>query len=201
MYLNEERWVHQALLEHLSGKWSSPYLRHISNLRGMLHLHSAEPAPSILKGLINEHFLTQTNLVVSTMKWLQPIMKLTRQNYVCENEFSSVITQFKLDCAGLGDKKPRTGHSRKQFCPVCPVICPNTGPHLLLECGSLAYLRRITGISSFLEQCTMKNLSQSQCYSYFVGGLTSDGHQLSRREYLARGKAMRDMRDLWLSNW
>ena len=201
LYINEDRWVHHALLEHLSGNWSSPYLRHISNLRGLLHIHSAEPAPSILKGLINEHFLAQTNIVVSSMNWIQPILELTRQNYVCENEFSSVISQFKLDCAGLGDKKPRTGHCRKQFCPVCPINHPNTGLHLLLECGSLSDLRRKTGLSSFLEQCLMKNLSPSQCYSYFVGGMTSDGHQLSRLNYLQRGKAMRDMRDLWLSKW
>ena len=201
MYINEERWVHQALLEHLSGNWSSPYLRHISNLRGILQLHCAVPAPSILRGLVNEHFLAQTNIVVSSMKWIQPVKKFTRAIYVCENEFSSVISQFKLDCAGLGDKRPRTGHLRKQFCPVCPEMHPNTGLHLLLECGAVSTLRYRTGILSFLDQCLKKNLSPAQCYSYFIGGLSSDGKQLHQQDYLERGRAMRDMRDLWLSKW
>ena len=51
LYLHEDRWVHQALLDHLSGAWSSPYTLHISNLCGSLQLFSAIPAPSLLKSL------------------------------------------------------------------------------------------------------------------------------------------------------
>ena len=201
LYLHEDRWVHQALLDHLSGAWSSPYLLHISNLRGSLKLFSPIPAPSSLKSLTSEYFLAKTNLDISSMKWILPIKKLERASYVCENELSSVISQFRLDCTGLGDKQPRTGHTRKPFCPVCPTRTPNTGLHLLFECGSVSALRCKTGIQSFLGQCLHKGLSLSMSYKNFVNGLNTDGQPLDRQDYLERGKAMRDMRELWLSKW
>ena len=38
-------------------------------------------------------------------------------------------------------------------------------------------------------------------YTNFVNGLNTDGQPLIRQDYLERGKAMIDMRELWLSKW
>ena len=151
--------------------------------------------------LVNEYFLAKTNLAASSMQWILPMKKFSRSRYVCENEFSSVIAEFKLECAGLGNKQPRPGHLRKPFCPVCPVRSANNGLHLLFECGSVAALRCETGIQSFLVQCLNKGLSLAQSFTTFVNGLDSHGQPLNQQDYLERGKAMRDMRDLWLTKW
>ena len=201
LHAHEERWVHQALMDHLSGDWHSPYLAHISNIRGTMEMFTPIPAPSLMKSHCSEYFLSMVNCNISSYPWILPLQRLARSSYVCENECSTVITEFKFDCAKLGDKQPRNGYERKPFCPVCPMNVPNTGIHMLFSCGSLAPLRQETGIQSFIVQCQQKGMSMTECYTLFVNGLTPLGNPLSRQDYLERGKCMRDMRELWFSKW
>ena len=201
LYLHEDRWVNQALQEHLSGDWPSPYLQYISNIRGLLGIFSPVPAPSQMKSLVGDYFLAKINTNISSFDWVYEVKKLSKASYVCEDENSSVITQFKLDCAGLGDKQPRVGHNRKPLCPVCPLDVPNTGLHLLFSCGSVSALRIETGIQSFITQCRQNGLSLVACYRHFVNGLDTNSKPVPKHSYLERGKCMKDMRDLWLSKW
>ena len=166
-----------------------------------MSMFDPEPKPSVMKSLTNEYFLAKTNSVVSSYSWLMPLKSFERCSYVCENEFSTVIAEFKLDCANLGNKQPRQGHVRKPFCPVCPNNVPNTGMHLLFSCGSVAALRLETGLQSYISQCLMNGLSLNECYRNFVNGLTTCGKPITKQEYLERGKTMNDMRHLWLSKW
>ena len=133
--------------------------------------------------------------------WLMPIKELSRCSYVCESELSSVITQFKFDSAGLGDKQPRLGHVRKPVCPACPSGASNSGIHLLFECGAVSALRCETGISAFLTLCLHRGLTLSEIYSHFINGLDSHGKPILSKDYIERGKCMRDMRDAWLGKW
>ena len=201
LYLPADRWVHQALLEHLSGGWTSPYLMYISSMRTQLGLFSAPHIPRVWKRTTYEHFIAQTNSVVTSNPWIMPLEHFARCHYVCESEWSTVITQFKLDVAGLGDKQPRPGHFRKPFCPICPVIAANSGIHLLFSCGSLAQLRSATGISSYMNLCKLKNISYDETYRLFVNGFDSNSNLVSVSDYLERGRCMSDMRELWLSKW
>ena len=201
LYINEERWVHQALMDHLSNSWTSPYLSYISNIRGTLKLFSPVPAPSVMKSLISEYFIAKINIQLGSNKWLLPITKLTRASYVSENEFSSVISEFKLDSVGLGAKQPRLGHVRQPICPACPSHAQNTGIHLIFQCTSISTLRIETGIQSFLTQCILKGLTLQECYSHFINGLDSNGKSILVQDYLERGKCLRDMRDAWLVKW
>ena len=159
------------------------------------------PAPSLMKNMCNEYFLSKINSSISAHPWILPITALARSSYVCENKFSSVITEFKLDCAKLGNKQPRLGHVRKPFCPLCPMNVPNTPMHMLFSCGSLSALRHDTGIQSYILQCRLQGLTMTECYKLFVNGLTSQGNPLDMKDYLERGKIMSDMRELWLSKW
>ena len=201
LFIDQNRWVHQALIDHLSGAWTSPYLQHIARIRGTLGIFSPVPAPTQMKSITGAYFLAQINTITSSISSLLPIENLSRSYYVCENQNSSVITQFKLDCAGLGDKQPRIGYTRKPFCPACPVIVPNNGLHLLFSCGAVSALRIETGIQSFMTLGQQKGLSLTECYLHFINGLDTNGNLILKHEYLERGKSMRDMRDLWLSKW
>ena len=173
-----------------------PLLRRVT-----LELFSPVPAPSEMKSLVGDYFLAKLNTSISSLNWVLPVERLCRSSYVCEAENSSVITQFKLDCAGLGDKQPRLGHSRKPLCPACPLNVPNTGIHLLLSCESVTALRIETGIQSFIVECEQNGLSLSECYKNFVNGLDSHSKPVQKQLYLNRGNCMKNMSNLWLSKW
>ena len=149
-----------------------------------------------------------TSSMLPMMLWLangqqcvRPLKKFVMLPYVCESEWSTVISEFKLESEGLGNKHPRNGRPRKPYCPVCPVKVENSGFHLLFCCSSLSKLRFETGISSFMTDCAMKKLSLHDSYILFVNGENSAKSPVSVSEYLERGKSMFDMRKLWLSKW
>ena len=118
-----------------------------------------------------------------------------------ENELSAVITEFKFDNAGLGNKAPRVGYPRKLFCPVCPTHHLVSSFHVLFVCSSLARLRMESGIQSFINSCTLKNISLEAAYGLFVYGEDCDGKEIQLMSYFERAKCMKDMRQLWLSKW
>ena len=201
LYLKESRWVHQALLEHMSGAWHSPYLTYIHSIRAKLGIFSAPTVPSVWKQISNRHFLDSLNRMIVHLPWLQPLDRFQRLPYVCESKWSSVISEFRLGVEGLGNKNPRTGYNRKQFCPVCPQLQPNSGIHLLFSCSSLSRLRVDTGISSFLTACTVLGVSLDEAYQLFISGFDSKRKQISQESFRDRAKCMHDMRKLWLTKW
>ena len=201
LYLPEDRWVHQALLEHLSGDWRSPYLEYISSLRSKLGIFQAPSSPRIWKGLSYEHFICQANVAIAKLDWIKPLVSFSRLPYVIENELSSVITEFKFGSEGLGNKQPRPGRPRKPFCPVCPVRELNCGIHLLFSCSSLSVLRADTGITSFMNMCSVSGYTMKETYDMFVNGLDCNKKKVSLSSYLERGKCMNDLRKLWFSKW
>ena len=102
------------------------------------------------------------------LAWLQPLDSFQRLPYVCESKRSSIIFEFRLGVEGLGNKNPRTGYNRKQFCPVYPQLQPNSGIHLLFLCSSLSRLRVDTGITSFLTACTVHGVPLNEAYHLFI---------------------------------
>ena len=51
LYIYEDRWVHQALMDHLSKDWNSSYLEHISKIWGIMNMFTPVPAPTQQKSL------------------------------------------------------------------------------------------------------------------------------------------------------
>ena len=120
---------------------------------------------------------------------------------MCESKWSTVISEFRLGCEGLGNKQPRSGYNRKPLCPVCPQSVPNSGLHLLFMCSALSRLRVDSGISSFISACSIRGLSLEKTYHLFITGLNSGGVAVSRDVFFERAKCMHDMRQLWLTKW
>ena len=201
LYLNENRWVHQAVQDHLSGSWQSPYLAYIYSIRTQLGIFSAPSMPVVWKKKSNEHFLTSLNNLIVQLPWLKPLDSFSRLAYVSENRWSRTISEFRMGCEGLGNKQPRSGYNRKPFCPVCPQRHPNNGMHLIFSCSSLSKLRSETGISSFLTVCSVKSIQIDNAYTMFVNGLDTENKSVSRQTFLDRAKCMHDMRQLWLTKW
>ena len=201
LYLPEDRWVHQAMLEHLSGGWTSPYLLYISSVRSKLGVFQAPSDPKVCRHLATQHFLSKTNAIAASLDWIRPQEKFLRLPYVSESKWSSVITLFKFGNEGLGNKQPRKGRLRQPFCPVCPVRVANCGLHMLLDCSSLSRLRAETGISTFVNLCAWKGYSMEDTYCMYVNGEDSTKSLVPVTNYLERGKCMHSMRELWFSKW
>ena len=201
LYLPKSRWVHQALMDHIEGSWNSPYLQYISSLRRRVELYKAPSLSMHVKGLCYEYFLAETNSVLKRMEWMPTIDSFSRQPYVSENQFSSVISQFKLANEGFGNKHPIKGFSRLQFCPLCPRNTLISGLHVIFMCGSLKSLRKSTGIALFMTQCALKGYSDEEAYKLFVNGYDSSRNQISIAAYLERAKCLNDLRAFWLSQW
>lgn len=201
LYQNEKRWSHQAMLEHLSGSWLSPYLAYISEIRTKLGIFSAPSHPNIWKKQSYEYFLASTNTIISTNSVLLPLHSFARLPYVCESKLSTIISQFRLGCEGLGNKVPRDGHRKKFICPACPELRPNSGIHLLFHCSSLSSLRSETGISSFLNSCILNGIDSGTAYTIFVNGLNLKFERIDRDSYYERANCMKIMRNKWLTKW
>ena len=170
-------------------------------MRSELGIFTSTPIPRFWKPISSGVFLARCNTVLSNHRWMRPVKEYSRSRYVCEDDVSAVITQFKFDNANLGDKIPRMGYLRKPFCPLCPVQHQSSGLHLLFDCGSLSALRVSSGIQSFINSCKFRGHTMESAYTLFVNGEDYTGTAVPLAVYLERGKCMSDMRKMWLSKW
>ena len=185
----------------MSGTWVSPYMHYIHSLRVELGIHTAYRNSSFWKGLTMTYFLDKCNASLVNYTCVNQLTGLERSRHVCENEFSTVITQFKFDHAGLGNKAPRPGYQRKPFCPLCPTHHKTSCYHILFVCSSISSLRATTGIQAFITTATIKGVSLDTAYKHFVNGLDLDEKPVDIKTYFERAKCMSDMRHEWLSKW
>ena len=93
LFIDEARWAHQALMDHLSGNWSSPYIDYISNIRLKLNISFAISNPNTVKSIVSDYFLADLNEKITRFGCLLPISCLKKQQYVSESPLSSVISQ------------------------------------------------------------------------------------------------------------
>ena len=199
--LPSSRWVHQAMMDHLSGEWMSPYFKYICDIRTRLGIISV-PLQKIPKSFGSEYFLNIANEQLALSGRSDGISSFKRQPYVRDCTFATTIAQFKLGSEYLGNKTPRTGYTIKVFCPLCPTVQLNCGSHLLLHCSSISSLRKQCGVQTFINGCKiLRNLSDDEIYKLFINGYDVSGNPITVFEYLHRGKILFDLREKWLSCW
>ena len=201
LHLSPDRWSHQALLDHMSGTWNSPYMTYMCSIRTELGIFSSTNNPKFWKPLSSKYFLDKSNNSLSMYSSINPLEELSRAKYVSENEMSSIITKFKFDTADLGEKAPRAGYPRKQYCPLCPVQHKSSCFHVVFVCSSLSALRSATGIKTFITTAAVMNINLEKAYALFVNGLDCYNNSVSLEDYYERARCMRDMRLEWLSKW
>ena len=201
LYHSPEKWSHQALLDHMSGAWKSPYMTYIYSIRSELGIFAASFVQSVWMPLSANFFLEKCNTALSSYSCLMPLSQFSRAKYVCENDLSSVITQFKFDNANLGNKSPRVGYPRKVYCPLCPVPHKISCFHVLFVCSSISGIRTTTCIQSFINTSVVMNIDLEKAYFIFVNGLDYSEKSVSMEVYFERAKCMEDMRLAWLSKW
>ena len=191
------------MMEHLLGGWKSPYVAYICGIRSKLGIFTIPPSARLLKQEIGDWFLADINntICASDLRLLHPMESLTREPYVCEHEYATIVAQFRLGVAGLGNKEPRLGHQRQPYCPLCPVQSINCEQHLVCECPAVQSKRVETGISTFITLCSLKGFVMDTIYRLFVTGLDSNSKLISQSSALERGRSLRDLRACWLDKW
>ena len=198
-------WVKQALLDHLSVSWTSPYLKYIYRLRTELGLYELPLSTETLVNNLNDFFLNKLSekLQSSSLSWLRLGNKYKRLSYTREGVASETIAKFKYDSAGIGNKYPRENRVLKQsYCPLCPTMIPNTVSHIALFCPSIERLRNEqTVIASFRNMCQIKGVPADRMYELLIYGEDWGRKQVSQADMLSRGSDLRLLLDAWLLLW
>ena len=203
--LDSSRWVKQALLEHLSLQWHSPYLAYILGIRSRLGLFEMPMQPTRLTRFCKEYFVSTTNQALSSLAlpWLKPISLYRRQLYVKESPHSVILSQFRYNVANIGNKYPRVGRMTVQKdCPLCPQTERNTVAHLALFCSSIERVRKEqTSVTSFRNTCIFKGFSESYIFKLFINGFDWNENPVKAKDYLDRGRELDLLLNSWLCQW
>ena len=205
LQLPERFWVKQALLDHLSLRWKSPYMDYIMKMRSSLSLFELPMTSPRLLRFTSEYFvrLTNTSLSSLSLPWLEKIGTLSRKAYTCEGVFSATIAMFRYDAAGIGNKYPRHGTAtRHSFCPVCASVRRNTVAHVALFCPAIERIRsEQTSFSSFRNVCSLRGCSDDHTFYLLINGLDSTKTLIERAVFLKRGEELKLLLDNWLERW
>ena len=203
--LGNDRWVKQALNEHSSGLWSSPYLNYICDIRKMLGLFELPMKQNVLLSLIEKQFVKFTNKSLGPLSLpsVLPITKFCRKTYVQEGANSEMIANFRFNMVRIGRKYPRFGKvATNRYCPLCPQNVENTPEHVAFFCPEVENVRKEqTEISFFRNLCMRKGYSEYETYSMYLNGLDWNENPVELKDYLNRGAELDRVLSAWLSKW
>ena len=203
--LDSSRWVKQALMDHLSLQWHSPYLAYIHGVRSKLGIFEMPMLASRLLKLTMEYFVASSNLTLASLSlpWLSPMKLFRRQRYVRESPHSVTLAQFRYNVANMGNKYPRVGrHSVQRDCPLCPQRERNSVAHLALFCLAIERIRKEqTAITSFRNTCIFKGFSEDYTFQLYINGLDWNENPVVAELYLDRGHELAILLEYLLSQW
>ena len=197
--LPQSRWASKALQEHLSGGWSSPYIAYITRIMETTKLFALPPTERGLDLHLTEWSLSEVNKKISslTLPCISTLTCFQRQNYVYEHRSLPTIAEFRLSCAGLGNKAPNREGFRWKNCILCHQTLDEE--HVAFMCPQLEGHRRThTSITSFRNHCRLLDLHLSSSYVNFVNGLDVYGVAVSKSDHKERGNMLASIKTAWM---
>ena len=185
------RWSHLALLDHMSGQWSSPYISSIYKLREKVDMLSLPSSRSVLSLQLNFYFMNKTNDYISSLDIpaLNHISNYEGRRFLTEKPESVELSRFRYSAANIGYKAPLPGHPRLKFCVLCPSQVPASEFHLL-HCPYMMRIQADLGISRFFNVCRFSGVSSRDSFALYVNGCNPDGEPAEERDLQSRGKAL-----------
>ena len=203
--LPEKSWSRQAIVDHLSLQWKSPYLDYILKIRREMGLFELPMAVPRLLRFTSNYFVNLANNTLSglALPWLEPVKKFVRQSYTCEGVASTTLAMFRYNAADIGNRYPRHGTAaRHTVCPLCASASRNTVAHLALFCPAIERIRSDqTSLTSFRNVCVLRGFTDDAIFALLVNGLDSNKTMLARQDYLRRGGELKLLLDSWLARW
>ena len=224
-----DRWSKDALLDHLSGKWRSPYMTYISSIKQEIGLVRGPVSRKQVEIVVDHHFSQACRKEVRRMglSALEPLPKRGRLSFICESEASETLCQWMADQAPLGHKRPREDGSRYRWCPPCStrgvavqltarqassprlhfspcilslLFASPIPRHVLLECQAACATREETGIAEFMRQAKAAGRSRDSAAQLFLSGKDLEGEPIAAGEWLDRGAALKTLQEQWLAS-
>ena len=176
--LPASRWVKQALLDHLSLLWPSPYLQYMVSIRDSVSLPYVPPTSRYLSVHLAQWAIAETNFIIGqqTLPCVGQLTKFVRQPYVFEHDHLDTIAQFRLSNAGLGNRCPRFV-TRRTSCPLCTSLHLSEG-HVVFFCPSVEQYREEFDLAFFRGICTSKGFTEEMVYVTFVNGFDWNGNRI-----------------------
>ena len=204
--MNENRWPFKALMEHLSRPTTSPYFKYIYKIRSEMGFLEAPLTQKLLQSVADDHFLSIVNDKLSKLELpaLGKLSHLAAQPYLCESLGAQYYAKFRLNQVDLGRYVVRPGHRYQQeTCPLCTNTVPkvNSPFHIVMECPYLKDIRKVTGVTSFINMSCLQGSSPEEAYRDFLCARGLDGKLVGRAECVQRGESLKAITDIYLSMW
>ena len=183
------RYAAQALLEHETGGWRSPYLANMARIQVDMGLLQLPPAPECIDKRVEAVFRERLKIKVQSLSSIPVFwrdVKRRRAATAREGEDWRWVNRAIMGASGVQLDR-ESGVWRKR--------CPEEGAvftelHCVSECAATAQIRRQTGISLYFTSCAVKGLTSKQAYSNFVMGLDSSGEEIEVEDYRDRGRTL-----------
>ena len=199
------RWVKQAMLEHLSLVWPSPYFKYITDLRNTVCLPFLPPTQRYLGVHLHQWSLSETNYLLSKLSLpnVKTLTTFSRQPYAFDHPHMDTLAQFRLSNAGLGNRYPRVGgvrYARMSSCPLCPSDDLSEA-HVIFFCPAVELFREELDLTVFRAICRSKGFGDSHTFRLYVNGFDWNENPVSGTDFASRGLALDTLRGHWLSRW
>ena len=94
----DTRWSKDCLLDHIRGGWSSPYIRHLGDMRLEVGMSRWPRSVKEVEVALSNHFLRVNNSEIQRLSLpaLEPQVRRARMEYVNESYFSQVSCHIGL---------------------------------------------------------------------------------------------------------
>ena len=133
---------------------------------------------------------------------VKPVTKIFHQEYVTESKTSKLLVGIIYNhCAPFQCQ----GIDRQRRCEFCPRSNENENLppksseyHVLWECSEIKLIRMQTGIQSFINSCTVKNISMRDSYYLYVRGLDFHENKITPKDFSNRISSIITLRDTWI---
>jgi hypothetical protein len=183
--LPASRYAAQALVEHETGGWRSPYLLHISAIQMELDLVQLPPEAKLVeeivathcKGLLNDKLEKLSSVPVDRVDCVK------RAPSAREGEAWRWINKAIMGASML--RYSVTGEEWRSKCG--PDQVTNTDLHCVSCCSKTRHVRARTGMNSFFTSCRIQGVSYKDGYRNFVLGLDNRGMCVDMDSYKERG--------------
>ena len=203
--LPSHRWVKQAMLDHLSMDWPSPYFKYITEMRDTVRLPFLPPTQRYLSVHLQQWSLSETNHLISkfSLPNVKPLATYSRQPYAFDHPHMDTLAQFRLSNAGIGNRYPRFGgvrYARLSSCPLCPSSVLSEA-HVIFFCPAVELFRKELDLTLFRTICKSKGFSDSHTFMLYVNGFDWNENPVSGADFASRGLALDTLRGHWLARW
>ena len=147
--------VMQSVLADLQDPWTV-WVQHLCGAEGIGTLNKRQA--TVRRSLTDSAVASVLSLMRAHSSLIcmpQPDCWFKLNPYVNDSSLCGVLSRFRAGDVGLGNRRPNQFGQSYKFCPLCSadgLDMPLNEWHVVLECPSVDFDRRVTGILEFTNK-------------------------------------------------